>query len=500
MDQETTDVVVVGGGPVGLLLACELRLGGVDVTVLERLPERTREIRAGAIHVRSIETLQRRGLVERLGDHKKIPRQHFAGLGPLWLDALETETQFPHTLMVPQTEVERALEERARELGVDLRRAQDVTGLSQDTDGVTVEVTSPDGAYPIRAKFLVGCDGGRSTVRKLTGFAFPGSDATVTGRVGFVTMAEPHDVPQGWIRTDRGMLVNGPGPRVVTIEFDGPPPDRDIPVTVEELAGSLRRIGGWEVSLSNPDRLARFSDNARQVEHYRDGRILLAGDAAHVHSPFGGQGLNLGLQDAATLGWKLAATIRGWAPEGLLDTYQTERHPIGERVLQITCAQIALMHPHPRITALRDLFEEMMGLGQVNTFLGELMVGLDVRYDMPGTPASSAPAGAQAEDTGAHALLGRFAPEVTLTTGTEVVPLSAYTADARGLLLDLADDPAVRAAAAGWSGRVTTVTATTDGITGAGAVLVRPDGYVAYAGDEPADLDTALRAWFGTPS
>src|SRR5580700_10138537 len=370
------DVVVAGAGPVGLMLACELRLQGVDVVVVERLTEPDMTVKAGSITVPTAEAFERRGMLPAIahfqeqalaqmaafrgglpapadGDGSAPPPRprpagHFAGIWNLDVSRVNlADPDFPlgpaaTVSMVSQQAIEAVLAMRAEELGVAVRRGVEVTGFVDDGAGVDVEL----GDERIRAGWLAGCDGGRSIVRRLAGFAFPGTDPTITGHQAMVDIVDPELLPTGWNRMPAGMLVHGPVPgRILTVEYDGPPGDRDTPVTLEELQTSLRNVSGTNVSIRGVTSATRFTDNARQATTYRIGRVLLAGDAAHVHSPFGGQGLNLGIGDAVNLGWKLAATVRGTAPDGLLDTYTEERHPVGAWVLEWTRAQVALMRP-----------------------------------------------------------------------------------------------------------------------------------------------------------
>ncbi|WP_344308625.1 FAD-dependent oxidoreductase, partial [Fodinicola feengrottensis] len=370
------DAIVIGGGPVGLLLAIELRLTGLTPVVLERLTEPDQTIKAGAIHAITGDALNRRGLHDALaagqqqtvkemlrlftGDDTELddaaaeaamkkfagnaPRGHFAGI--FKLDATKLSqlgvptTGTPPIVMVPQPVLEAALGQRASELGVEVRHGCELTGLAQDDEGVTVSVNGPDGSYELRAGYVVGCDGGRSRVRKLTGFDFPGTEPAITGHQALAIIEGAEKLARGWNRTETGMMVYGPSPeRVLTVEFDGPPADREEPVSVEELQASVRRVSGTDVTIKEIISATRFTDNARAASTYRIGRVLLAGDAAHVHSPFGGQGLTLGLGDALNLGFKLAAVVRGRAGDELLDTYTAERHPVALRVLANTRAQ-----------------------------------------------------------------------------------------------------------------------------------------------------------------
>ncbi|MEU8683351.1 FAD-dependent oxidoreductase [Streptomyces sp. NPDC048611] len=508
------DVVVAGGGPVGLLLACELALAGVPVTVLERLTEVDTTIKAGAINSPSSEAFYRRGMLPALAEAQReafekfsaflkqrqaagasTVRQppkfagHFAGImlrGDL-LD--ETDPDFDghgpaaDVGLVPQEALERLLGARAAELGVDLRRGVTLTGFDAGEDGVHVHTS--DGT--LRTGWLVGCDGGRSTVRRLAGFPFPGTAPGITGRQALVEMTGAEELGAGWNWTDAGTYAHGPLPgRILTVEFDGPPADRAAPVTAEELEESLRRVSGVpDVTVHKVLSATRFTDNARQVPDYRSGRVLLAGDAAHVHSPFGGQGLNLGLGDAMNLGWKLAATVRGHAPAGLLDTYTAERHPLGAWVLEWTRAQVALMRPESHARALRGVIAELTGTVTATTFFAKKISGVGQRHDLPG----------------AHPLTGRSAPDLELSDGTR---LAGHLHDGHGLLLDLAGAPGVRAAAAGYDGRVRVVTAGCPGRPGLAGLLVRPDGCTAWAADSggpgsPDELTAALRTWFGAP-
>ncbi|MFI2200877.1 FAD-dependent monooxygenase [Streptomyces sp. NPDC020192] len=477
-----TDVVIAGGGPVGLMLACELRLAGVDVLVLERLTERVPHSKALGMHARTLEVLDQRGIAERfLEGHKRAPTTHFAGLRPLEFDA--SATRHPYMLLIPQAHTERLLAERAAELGVEIRYGTEVTGLAQDADGVDIEVA---GGAPLRARYLVGCDGSRSTVRLLLGVDFPGTPATLTATIADVSLDEPPATPALLARHpggQAGVLEYQPGMyRAMTIEYDTVA-DPDVPVTFDEFRATFRRIAGTDHGMRDAIWVSRFGDAARQADRYRVGRVFLAGDAAHIHNPSGGQGLNLGVQDAVNLGWKLAAAVRGQTGEDLLDSYHTERHPVGARVLQNTHAQVALSRPGHAVDALRELFAELIRVEEVNRRLTGLVSALDVRYPI----------------AGAHPLTGARMPDADLKTSDGDTRVSRLLHSGRGVLLDLTEDPALRTAAAGWADRVDLVPArhADARLDGVDAVLVRPDGYVAWAAPTDVELPHALTTWFG---
>ncbi|MEU1124654.1 FAD-dependent oxidoreductase [Streptomyces sp. NPDC005899] len=510
------DVVVAGGGPVGLMLACELRLGGARVAVLERLTEVDSTIKGGAITTPGAEALYRRGMLPALAEVQRQAMDRFhafmrerdgtygdgapgRGLGfvghfaGIMLRADLVDRTAPgladagpaaDVALVPQQVIERLLGERARELGADVRRGVELTGL--DTEAGAVIVRTDRGV--IRAGWLVGCDGGRSAVRKCAGFAFPGTEPEITCHQAVVEMTGAEDLQVGWTATDLGVYAYGPMPgRVVTVEFDGPPADRESPVTAEDLQARLRRVSGVDVTVAAVRTATRFTDHARQVTEYRRGRVLLAGDAAHVHSAFGSQGLSLGIGDAMNLGWKLASVIGGRAPESLLDTYTTERHPVGAGILDWTRSQVAAMRPDPQSRALREILTEMAGTVAGTTHLTARLNSAGVRYDLPG----------------GHPLTGRSAPDLVLADGGR---LADHLHDGRALLLDLTDDPAVRAVAAGYAGRVGVLTAACPSRPELAAVLVRPDGFTAWAADAgpeartpTAGLPEALEQWFEAP-
>jgi 2-polyprenyl-6-methoxyphenol hydroxylase-like FAD-dependent oxidoreductase len=378
------DVIVAGGGPTGVLLASELRLHGVQVLVVERDAEPTRVVRALGLHARSIEIMDQRGLLERfLPFGQQYPLGgFFAGIRkprPKGLD-----TAHPYILGMPQPVVDRLLTERALELGAQIRRGGGLTGLSQDGDGVQAELA--DGTQ-LRARYLVGCDGGRSTVRKLLGVGFPGEPArreALLAEVEVTTTPEEMAAVVAEVReTEKwfGIGPSGAGLYRLVVPAEGLARDRSVPPTLEEVKQRLRAVAGTDFGVHSPRYLSRFGDATRLAERYRTGRVLLAGDAAHIHPPIGGQGLNLGLQDAFNLGWKLAAEINGWAPPDLLDSYQAERRPVAADVLNNTRAQSELMSTGPGPQAARQLVSELMDFDEVSRYLTEKVTGIGVRYD-----------------------------------------------------------------------------------------------------------------------
>ncbi len=483
---------VVGAGPVGLLTAIELTLGGARVVVLERLATPSLTIKALGVGAPGSEALQRRGMgapldaaedrnldvmaeagLDMRGRMSKVGG-HFAGLFLLRPD----NQKDPHRRMrfVNQQGLEAVLGARAQALGIEVRRARDVTGFAQQPAGVDVDWASPTGKGRIRCAYLVGCDGGRSSVRKTAGFDFPGTPPTMTMYQAMVDVDHPERLASGgWRHTSEGTYGYGPFPRrLFMLDFSGPPKDREAPVTAEEMERVVRRISGADVRINAIEVANRWTDNTRLVGTYRKGRVLLAGDAAHIHSPFGGQGLSLGLADAANLGWKLAAIVRGEMPDSLLDSYTQERCPVAEAVLANTLAQAAIMRPDPQSNAMRDLMARLLKLDDVNQLVGERMRGVATRYDL----------GSERDD------VGRLIADRPLGEGRTLYGLMQ---DGSGLLLDASSEAKASELVAAATPRVRCTQ-----VASGPSMLIRPDGCVAWASeDEGTDgLEDALRRWF----
>ncbi|MGW8765598.1 FAD-dependent monooxygenase [Streptomyces sp. NPDC055815] len=479
-----TDVVVIGAGPTGLMLAGELRLGGADVIVLERRATPTTESRASTLHARTMELLDDRGLLPAFGTPPSEPRGHFGGI-PL---DLTLPSPHPGQWKVEQTRTERLLAEWAAGLGAGLRRGHTLRSLTETDTHTEAGAVGPDGReVRVRARYLVGCDGEQSTVRALTGAEFPGQEAR---RELLRADVAGIDVPnRRFQRLPGGLAVAARRPdgvtRVMVHAFGRPAAPRTEEPGFDEVVDVWKRVTGEDISGGTPLWVNSFHDADRQLTRYRDGRVLFAGDAAHQQMPIGGQALNLGLQDAVNLGWKLAATVRGTAPDGLLDTYHEERHAVGRQVLGNIRAQALLLLGGPEAEPVRSLLGPLIGLDAVRTHLAGKISGLDIRY---GT-----------EDGGVHPLTGTRLPHTALAGGH--APVTGPLRAGRGLFLVLGEESA--APAARWADRVTTLAARPvpgGPLDGLDAVLVRPDGHVAWTSADDAGPETALRRWFGAPT
>ena len=490
-------VVIAGAGPTGLMLAGELALAGVDVAIVERRADQSLAgSRAGGLHARTLEILDQRGIVDRfLAEGQKAQVTGFAGV---MLDLTNFPTRHPYGLGLWQNHIEQILAGWVDELKVPIYRGREVTGFTQDEMGVAI--TLSDGAT-LRAKYLVGCDGGRSRVRKLAGIAFPGSDATTSSLIGEVECAETP--PLGIHRNAYGLhsfgRVNyeirdgqiiyadhGPIRFLVSEETVGTSGD----ATLAELKSALIAACGTDYGAHSPTWISRFTDATRQAETYRQGRVLLAGDAAHIHAPDGGQGLQMGVQDAVNLGWKLAQVVKGISPDSLLDSYHAERHPVAAKLLRITMASVALRRDDDRVNALRTTMADFLAMDEPRRSMAALLSGLNVHYDL---------------GTG-HPLLGRRMPDLDLRTADGPRRVYSLLHEAKPVLLNFGLPGSL--AITPWADRVQLLDATTAGpwdlpvagiVPAPSAVLIRPDGHVAWVGDGTnAGLTEALSTWFGS--
>ncbi|WP_394828057.1 FAD-dependent monooxygenase [Pendulispora albinea] len=485
----THAVVIAGGGPTGSMLAAELALSGVDVAIVERREDQDlASSRAGGLHARTIEVLDQRGVAERfLSQGQTTQIASFAQEIPL--DIRDFPTRHNYGLALWQNHIERILAEWVSELAVPTYRGRAVTGFAQDPDGVDVAL---EGGRSMRAKYLVGCDGGRSLVRKSAGIDFPGWDPSTSYLIGEVAMSE--EPAWGLRRDDKGVygigkLEDAKGARVVLREEHVRRGDEP---TLQDLREALIALYGTDYGLHSAAYVSRFTDMARQAASYRDRRVLLAGDAAHVHSPVGGQGLNTGVQDAVNLGWKLAQVVTGTSPESLLDTYHAERHPVGARVLRTTLALTALNRGDERTLALREMMSGVLRLDEPRKQCAAMMSGLDIHYDF---------------GTG-HPLLGRRMPDLDLLTAGGSRRVFTLLHEARPVLLNLGEPGALDIAP--WANRVRQLDARYTGmwelpvlgaVAAPTAVLIRPDGHVAWVGDgTDQGLRDALATWFGPPT
>jgi 2-polyprenyl-6-methoxyphenol hydroxylase-like FAD-dependent oxidoreductase len=505
------DVIIAGAGPVGLFLACELRLANLSVLVLEQADDPHSALKRMPFGMRglwapSTDAFYRRGMLDditlpqppRLGfgsgasptgqgaRNARRPAGHFAGIQFDYdnIDMAKWPYRIPGSPIVnvasDMEHIESRLAARAGAMGADIRRGAGVDSFEASDAEVTVRA----GGEAFRARWLVGCDGGRSTVRKAGGFEFIGTDPEFTGYSVQVDIADPETLRPGRNYTPTGMYSQGQPGDIAMVEFDGGAFHRTQALTREHVQAVLRRVAGVDVTVTALRAGTTWTDRAKQATTYRQGRVLLAGDAAHIHSPLGGQGLNLGFGDAMNLGWKLAATIRGHAPVGLLDSYESERHPVGARVLDWSRAQVALMRPSPHSRALEAIIRDLIDTRDGATYFAERVWGLSVRYDLGSD----------------HPLVGRSAPDFERVDGKK---LGELLANGKGVLLDFDADAALQAVASRWSDRITYVAGDATDRLGLSAVLARPDGVVAWAGEaviELEDLAAAASRWFGEPA
>lgn len=499
------DVIIAGAGPVGLFLACELRLAKLSVLVLEQLPDPHSPLKRLPFGMRglwgpSIEAFYRRGLLEQIaaqrpddsnqprpgklasGAELRGPAGHFAGITFDYsnIDSSRWTYRLPgpaDTQLGSEMEhLERVLSAHAISVGVELQRGDGVESFESSQDGITVRA----GAKCVRGRYLVGCDGGRSTVRKQGGFEFVGTEPEFTGYSIRVEIADPSILPLGRHYTPTGMYTQWQPGVIGMVDFDGGAFHRTQPITCEHVQAVLRRVSCTDVTLKALHLASTWTDRAQQATTYVKGRVLLAGDAAHVHSPLGGQGLNLGLGDAMNLGWKLAATLRGGAPAGLLESYTAERHPVGARILDWTRAQVALMKPNRHSRAIEAIVRDLIATRDGATYFAERVWGVSLRYDL-------------GEE---HPLAGRSCPDFELEDGTR---LGTLLRAGNGLLLDFGPTASLRALDGLWGEQVRYVASSAKDCLGLRALLVRPDGFVAWASDTTPSPDEVTRAaarWF----
>ncbi len=491
--------VIAGGGPTGLMLAGELALAGVDVAIVERRPNQDLAgSRAGGLHSRTIEVLDQRGIADRFLSEGQVAQ--VAGFGGVRFDIGDFPTRHNYGLGLWQNHIERILAGWVAELAVPIYYGREVTGFAQDGTGVDVELS---GGQALRAEYLVGCDGGRSLVRKAAGTEFPGWDPTTSALIAQVEMAEQpplgvhtnafgiHSFGKLEYKIIDGKVVyadGGPVGVMVTEQHVGPATEP----TLHDLSEALIAVCGTDYGIHSPIWISRFTDMTRQAASYRDRRVLLAGDAAHVHAPDGGQGLNTGVQDAVNLGWKLAQVLKRRSPESLLDTYHAERHPVAARVLRNTMASVALRRPDERTKAVGEVIADLLGMEEPRNRYAAMQSGLDVHYDVGE----------------GHPLLGRRMPDLDLVTADGPLRVFTLLHDARPVLLNLGEPGGIDITP--WADRVQLIDATYTGawelpalgaVTPPAAVLIRPDGYVAWVGDRTRlGLDDALTTWFGPPA
>jgi len=488
MTMRDADVLIAGAGPTGLMLAAELALAGVDVAIVER--RANQEIagsRARGLHSRTIEVLDQRGIADRFLSQGTAAQ--VAGFAGTPLDISDFPTRHNYGLALWQTQMERILAGWVEELAVPIYRGREVTGFAQDDAGVDVELS--DG-QPLRAKYLAGCDGGRSLIRKAAGIDFPGWDPTTSNLIAEVEMTE--EPPEWGIRRDtlgiHSLSRLEDGRRVSVLATEQHVGHTTEP-TLRDLSKALVTVYGSDYGIHSPTSISRFTDVTRQAASYRKGRVLLAGDAAHVHPPDGGQGIQTGVQDAVNLGWKLAQVVKGTSPESLLETYHAERHPVAARVLRNTMAQVMLRGADERTKALRETMSELLGMDEPRRRFAAMMSGLDIHYDLGE----------------GHKLLGRRMPDLDLVTDNGRQRVFTLLHDARPVLLNLGKPGGFDITP--WADRVKLIDATYDGVwelpalgavTAPTAVLIRPDGHVAWVGDRnPLGLPDALTTWFGPP-